>query len=298
MAKDLLDRLAAGDILVHWGPIQTLLEQEKGRNLEVHQAEWIVDHPADFQDVLEAEFEAGTDLAYAGTQGNSRYRLRDFGLEDRLYELCHRQIQLAREVTPDNCYLAGAIGLSGRFLEPVGDITAGELYKSYAEQIPPMLEGGVDFFAVIDNDTEEIAIQIKAVRDHCNLPIMASHMFWPTKKGYRTLMGVDVKTACTKLQEAGADIIGAGCGGIDPIRDALGVVKEMRQGCDKPIFIKPDAGLAQLINGKIVQPVTPQEMAKEVLKWITAGASIVGGCCGTSLEHIKAISSAVKAVKR
>lgn len=297
MAKDFLQRLANGEVLVSWGPIQTLLQQEKGRNLEGHQAEWIVNHPDDYQDVLKAMFAAGSDFGAAGVQGNNRYRLEAFGLEDRVYELTLKPLQLAREVTPENCYLVGQLGMTGRFLEPVGDMTIDELYKSYVEQIIPTLEAGVDLFAVNENDTEQLVVAIRAVKDYCDLPVIALSLFYPTKKGIRTMMGVPTKTAAARLQEAGADVIGATCGGISPIEDALTVVKEMRQGCDKPLMIRPDAGLAQLINGQIVQPVTPQEMAKEVPSWIAAGAQIISGCCGTSLKHIKAISAVVKGQK-
>jgi len=297
MAKDFLQRLANGEVLVSWGPIQTLLQQEKERNLEEHQAEWIVNHPNDFQDVVKAMLAAGSDIAAAGVQGNNRYRLEAFGLENRVYELTFKPLQLAREITPANRYLVGQLGMTGRFLEPVGDMTVDELYKSYVEQIIPTLEAKVDLFAVNENDTEQLVIAIKAVRDYCDLPIIAISLFYPTKRGIRTLMGIPVKTAATKLQEAGADVIGATCGGINPIGEALTVVEEMRQGCDKPLMIRPDAGLAQLINGKIVQPVTPEQMAKEVPSWIAAGAQIVGGCCGTSLKHIEAISAVVKGQK-
>ncbi|GAH76241.1 unnamed protein product, partial [marine sediment metagenome] len=247
MARDLLGRLRSGEILIANGPIHTLLEQKTGRNLEGHLAEWIVDHPDDFQNVVKAQCAAGCDFVAPGTQGNGRYRLREFGLEGRLYEMTLKQIQLAREVTPENCYLFGHLGITGRFLEPVGDMTVDELYQSYVEQIIPMLEGGVDLFWVAENDVEQTAVAIKAVRDHCDLPIWAHNLFYPTKKGFRTLMGVDVKTASARLQEAGADSIGAGCGGISPIGDALSVLKEMRQGCDKPLIMRPDAGLAQLL---------------------------------------------------
>jgi len=294
MAEDFLQRLANGDVLVSWGPIQTLLQQEKGRNLEGHQAEWIVNHPNDFQDVIKTMLAAGSDIAAAGVQGNNRYRLEAFGLEDRVHELTLKPLRLAREVTPEDRYLVGQLGMTGRFLEPVGDMTVDELYKSYEEQIIPTLEAGVDLFAVNENDTEQLVVAIKAVKNYCNLPAIALSLFYPTKRGIRTLMGVDVKTAATKLDEAGADVIGAVCGGISPIGDALTVVKEMRQGCDKPLMMRPDAGLAQLIDGKIIQPITPKEMAKEVPGWIAAGAQIVGGCCGTSLEHIEAISAVVK----
>ena len=294
MARDFLQRLAGGEVLIGWGPIHTLLHDEKGRNLEGNLAEWIVSHPDDFQDVIKATYAAGCDIAAAGTQGNGRYRLRAFGLEDRLYELALLPVQLAKEVTPNNCYVVGALGLSGRFLEPVGDMTVDELYRSYEEQIVPMLEGGVDIFSVNDNDTEQIVVAIQAVKNHCDLPVVASNIFYPTKKGIRTLMGIDCQTASARLQEAGADVVGAMCGGISPIGDALTTVKEMRQACSKPLIIRPDAGLAQLVDGKIVQPVSPEQMAKEVTGWIAAGASLVCGCCGTSLKHIKAISAACR----
>ena len=298
MARDLLERIRGGEVLIASGPIHILLEQEKGRNLEEHLGKWIVNHPNDFQDLLKAMYGAGCDMVYTGTQGCGRYRLREFGLEDRLYELTLRQTRLAREVTPENCYLGGVLGISGAFLPPVGDTTVDELYESYVEQIIPMLEGGVDLLIFAENDTEEIAIAIKAVKDLCDLPVIGQSMLYAGKTGIRTLMGVDAKMASARLQEAGAKIIGATCGDLDrPIGNALTVVKEMRQGCDKPLSIRPDAGLAQLIDGKIVQPLTPQEMAREVPGWIAAGASIVGGCCGTSLEHIKMISAAAKGKK-
>jgi len=298
MAGDFLERISNGEVLVAYGPIHTLLEQEVGRNLDGHLAEWIVNHPQDFQRVLAGYYAAGGDIGTPGTQGNARPRLKDFGLEDRLYELTLKQVQLAKEVTPKNCYLMGHLGMTSRFLEPVGDATPDELYEHYSEQIVPMLEGGVDLFIISENDTEEIVIALKAVRDHCDLPVIAQNLFYATKTGIKTIMGVDAKKASARLEEAGADVIGASCGDIDrPISIALAAVKEMRLGCDKPLSVRPDAGLAQLVDDKIVQPVSPQEMANEAPKWVAAGASLVGGCCGSSLKHIRAISAAVKGKK-
>lgn len=297
--RDLLERLANGEILITYGPMHTLLEEETGRNLDGHLAEWIVDHPNEFQTVLRGMYAAGCDIGMAGTQGNIRYRLREFpGLEDRLYEMTLKQVQLAREVTPEHCYLAGLLGCTGTFLKPVGDVTPDELYDAYKEVITPMIDGGVDLLIFAENDTEEIAIAIKVTKDLCDLPVIGQSMLYATKTGIRTLMGVPAKTASARLEEAGADIIGASCGAIaNPISDALTAVKEMRQGCSKPVSVRPDAGLAQLIDGKIVQPLTPQDMANEVPKWIAAGASLVGGCCGNSLKHIRAITEAAKGKK-
>jgi len=184
MARDLLERLRDSEVLIDTGPIHTLLEQETGRNLEGHLSEWIVNHPNEFQSVVKAQFAAGCDFGTPGTQGNGRYRLREFGLEDRLYELTLKQVQLAKEVTPENCYLVGHLGMTGRFLEPVGDMTVDELYKSFVEQIIPMLEAGVDVVGALWGDIAR------------------------------------------------------------PIGNALTTVKEMRQSCDKPLSIRPDAGLA------------------------------------------------------
>ena len=270
--------------------------------MAAHLSGWIVDHPQDFQDLIKATCAAGSDFGTTATQGNGRYRLRDFGLEDRLYELTLKQAQLAREVTPKNCYLKGIISTSARILESAGgDMTIDEVYECYKEQIIPLLEGGVDVLELIENDTEQVVVGIRAARELCDLPVIALSFFYHYKPGIRTLMGVDVKTAAARYQEAGADIIGAACyGGIGftSREDAVTIVKETRQGCDKPIIIMSDQGIAQEIGGKTVYPVTPEQTAKAVPDWIAAGASIVGGVGGTSLEHLKAISAAARGKKR
>ena len=177
----------------------------------------------------------------------------------------------------------------------------GYSFSQYPRTVADVIKaakGGVDIIYCSENDTDQLVVAIRAAKDNCDLPVWAHNLFYPTRKGFRTMMGLDVKTASARLAEAGADVVGAGCGGISPIGDALAVVREMRQGCDRPLSIKPDAGLAQLVDNKIVQPVSPEEMAREVPKWIAAGASLVGGCCGTSLEHIGAISAAAKAAPK
>ncbi|MAF94145.1 MAG: hypothetical protein CMM60_00030 [Rhodospirillaceae bacterium] len=103
-----------------------------------------------------------------------------------------------------------------------------------------------------------------------------------------------VRTAVSRLQDSGADVVGAGCGDISPIGDSLAIVEEMRQSCDLPLAIKPNPGSPQLIDGKNVPTVTAEDFAEQVPAWIAAGASIIGGCCGATLEHLKAISSVAK----
>ena len=201
MAKNLVKRLESGEVLIAWPPLPRMFELKFGRTQDGHLGEWIVNHPEAFKEVLKEHYEAGGDIGYPGNQGNNRYRLREFGLEDKVHEITLRQVQLAREVTPDNCYLGGAISISGVFLEPVGDITAKELYESYVEQIIPNLEGGVDLFICNDNQLEAVALEIKAVRAHCDLPVLAAMMIFKTKRGFRSLMGDEVKTVVARYQE-------------------------------------------------------------------------------------------------
>jgi len=187
------------------------------------------------------------------------------------------------------------------WLEPVGNMTYDEVYEGYLKQIFGLIEGGVDVLSVGGNHIEETVIAIKAVKDHFDIPVIASNGFYAGKKGFRTMTGVDPVAASARIQEAGADVIGGSCGLMTKSLDtsewypsATTLVKEMRQGCNRYLSIQPDAGLAQLLNGKTVYPASPGEMASEVLNWIDAGARIVGGCCGTSLEHYRKISAVIR----
>ncbi len=299
MKTNLIKRLESGEVLIAWPPFPRMFELNYGRTEEGHLGEWIVNHPEAFKEVLKAFYEAGMDIGYPGNQGNNRYRLKEFGLEDKVYDLTLRQVQLAREVTPSNCYLGAAISISGVFLEPIGDITSKELYDSYVEQIKPCLEGGVDVFLCNDNQLEAVDLEIKAVREHCDLPVVANVMIFKTKRGFRGLMGDELKKIAAKFQEFGADIIGLMCGDLgNPIENAVQVVIEAREATDKPIIIKPCAGIARLVDGKNVQPYTPENVAREVPGWIDAGASIVGVCCGGTPDHVKAMNQIVQKVNK
>jgi 5-methyltetrahydrofolate--homocysteine methyltransferase len=187
------------------------------------------------------------------------------------------------------------------FLEPLGNMTYQEVYEGYKEQITALLDGGIDVFLVVGNHIDEGVIAIKVAKDLCDLPIIAQNVFYAGKKGFRTMMGLDPEAASAKLQEAGADVIGGSCGLMTKSTNpsqwypaATKLVKEMRRGCSAPLSIQPDPGIPQLIDGKTVWPVSPLEMAKEVSNWIDAGARIVGGCCGTSLEHYRKIAMVIQ----
>jgi 5-methyltetrahydrofolate--homocysteine methyltransferase len=302
MATDFLERLKnTDDVLTHYAPLHTLLV-DWGKDLESHLSEWVVSHPKEYQEALSRAFEAGCDLAYTATQASSPWRAEVFGLRDRVYEFNYKSAKLAKEVTPKGRYLMGLVSTTNPdFLEPIGNMKHQEVYDGYKEQISGLLEGGVDILLVAGNHLAEAVIAIQVAKDLAGIPIISQNIFYWGKKGFRTMMGLDPRTASARLEEAGADVIGGSCGLMKKADEEIGyyqratlLVREMRQGCHRPLSIQPDAGLAELIEGKTVYPATPDEMESEVPHWIEEGARIVGGCCGTSLKHYEKISAVVR----
>jgi len=303
MAMDFMERLRnTDDVLVMFGTMQTLLVDEYSKPMETHLGEWILAHPEEFQDSLRRLYAAGHDMVHPGTQANSPFRAKPFGVQDRVYEFNYQSVKLAKEVTPENCYVFGLVSSSNPdWLEPVGNMTHDEVYNGYREQVLPMLEAGVDGIFVSGNHIDESVIAIKVAKDHSDIPVLAATVFYAGKKGFRTMTGLDPKAASAKLQEAGADVVGFNCGLMTKSLDtsewypaATILLKEMKQGTDKYLLALPDAGLAQLISDRTVYPASPGEMASEVLNWVDVGARIVGGCCGTSIEHGRRVSAVLK----
>jgi len=300
---DFMERLRnTDDVLVMFFSMQTLLVDEYGKPMETHLGEWILAHPKEFQDSLRRLYTSGHDMVHPGTQANSPFRAKPFGLQDKVYELNYQSVKLAKEVTPEGCYVVGLLSTSNPdFLEPVGNMTYDEVYQGYREQVLPMLEAGADLIVVSGNHVDDAVIAIRVIKDHSDLPIIAGNVFYAGKKGFHMITGHDPKTASAMLQEAGADVVGFGCGLMTKSLDtsewypaATALLKEVKQGTDRYLFMVPDAGLAQLIKGKTVYPASPEEMAGEVLNWVDVGARIVGGCCGTSIEHGRKVSAVLR----
>lgn len=304
MATDFLERLHNNEVLILYVPMQTLLVEEYGKPMEAHLSEWVLDHPKEYQDAARRSFAAGCDMVHTATQASSPFRSKLFGKEvvDRVYEFNFKSAKLAREVTPEGCYVVGNISYSNPdFLEPLGNMTYDEVYEGYKQQISGLAEGGVDLFHIAGNHIDEGVIAIKVAKDLTDLPVIANDVFYPTKKGFRSMMGLDPETSAAKLHQTGAEIIGTNCGLMTKSLDtsewypaATALLKELRQGTDKYLCIQPDPGIPQLINGKTVWPVSPEAMAGEVLNWVDAGASLVGGCCGTGLEHYGKIAAVLR----
>ncbi|MEW5725996.1 MAG: homocysteine S-methyltransferase family protein [Thermodesulfobacteriota bacterium] len=305
MAMDLRQRLKeTDDILLHYYPLHSALA-DWGKDLESHLSEWIITHPEAYQEAIVKSLEAGCDFVSTSTQAASPWRAKVFGFGHKVREHNYLSAKLAREVTPKDRYLAGFVSTTNPdFLEPLGAMTRQEVYDGYKEQIEALLEGGVDLIMIVGNHIEEGVIAIEVTRDLGDVPVVSQNVYYRGKKGFRSLMGHDPGGGSRRLLEVGSDVVGASCGLMKRPEDAADrrgyfafateLVQEMRAGCQAILSIQPNAGLAQLVDGRTTYPATPEELAAEAPNWIKAGARIVGGCCGTSLEHYRRLAEAVR----
>jgi 5-methyltetrahydrofolate--homocysteine methyltransferase len=275
-------------VLLGDGAMGTQLQQaglEPGAPGEV----WNVEEPARVRAIQQRYADAGSDLILTNTFGGNRSRLALHGHEARAYEFNLAAARLAREVMGEDRYVLGDIGPFGGFLEPLGDAERDDVVQWFDEQVRAFVEGGVDAF-IIETMTalEEVECAIEAIRRHSKLPIVASMAFDKTQQGtYRTMMGVSPAQAATRMVQLGADIVGCNCGtGLD-IHDYAQIVAEMRAAVDRPVMAQPNAGKPELTEQGIVYHETPAMMAGGVPALVAAGARIVGGCCGTTPEHIR-----------
>lgn len=284
---NVLDRLAERKLLVSDGAWGTLL-QEKGLGPGDAPELWNVTHPDLVEEIARSYIDAGSDMILTNTFGASRIKLEGFGLAAKTQEINRRGAELSRRAAADRL-VAGSVGPTGVFLQPYGEFTEEQLQEVFEEQIAALLEGGVDAICIETMIAiEEALCAIRAARKvSSDVDIIVTMTFDRTAVGYRTMMGVDCKRAAIELTEAGADIVGSNCG--NGIEQMVEIVGEFRRYTERPILVHPNAGLPELVDGKTVFRQGPEEMAAYVERLVDAGASIIGGCCGTRPEHIRAI---------
>ena len=198
--------------------------------------------------------------------------------------------QLARQAATDGQYVLGDISSTGQLLEPYGTYKESQFYDTFAEQAGILAEAGVDGF-IIETvfDLNEALCALRACRDNFSLPVIVSIAFSTCSEGGRTIMGNSASDCAKRLTDAGADIIGTNCGDLDPTGMSV-VVSMLKSATKLPILAQPNAGMPKLIDGKTIFEMAPEPFAAGIEKCIIAGASLVGGCCGTTPEHIQALA--------
>jgi methionine synthase / methylenetetrahydrofolate reductase(NADPH) len=234
---------------------------------------------------------AGADIIETNTFGATRHKLRQYGLESRLKEINIAGAKLAREAAGEDVFVAGAIGPLDLRIEPYGPTSFDEAKEMFAEQVSALLEGDVDLFILETfSDLSEIQQAINAVKELCDLPIIAQMTI---KTDGKTVFGADVEIVAQRLEQYGADVIGLNCG-VGPTH-ILTALEKMRGATTKKLAAQPNAGLPRDVQGRQFYMSSPEYMSKFAKRFIKAGASFVGGCCGTTPQHIKLIADSVRA---
>ena len=283
---DFLQPIASRDLLISDGAT--------GTYLQVHGLE-PGGCPEEFNDIepdvvrqMAADyFAAGSDMVETNSFGGSRYMLAKYGHAERVEELNRLGAELAREAAPPGCFVLGSIGPTGEFLEPMGIATEQDMVEVFAEQSRGLAAGGGDAICIETmSDLGETTLAIRAAKETTGLPVVATMTFDRGPRGLFTMMGVTPGQAAEELARAGADIVGSNCG--IAIGDMIEIIAAMRAATDRPILTHVNAGIPRIEGLEIVYPDSPEFMAEQMERVVEAGADIIGGCCGTSPDHVRA----------
>lgn len=284
--------------LVKNGPV--LLDGATGTNLQkagmpvgVCPEQWILENSEVLIDLQKRYVEAGTDILFAPTFTASRIKLKEYGLEDHLEEMNRKLVALSKEAAKGtNALVAGDLTMTGEQLYPLGDLMFEDLVDVYKEQAKIIADAGADLFVVETMmSLQECRAAVLAIREVCDLPVMVSLTY---NEDRRTLYGTDPVTAVVVMQSLGADAVGMNCStGPEAM---LEPIAKMAEYATIPLLAKPNAGMPELIDGQTVFNVEPEEFAEVGKKLVEEGAAIIGGCCGTTPEHIRALKEAVKGI--
>ena len=283
-----------GKILVSDGAWGTLLHQMGLQPGECPES-WCIERFEAVKEIASQYIAAGADMVKTNSFGGSAYKLEYYGLDAQVMEINESAAKASRMAAGKDVWVLGSMGPTGKMLI-TEEVTEQELYTAFKEQAIALAKGGADAICIETmSDIEEACLAVKAAKENTQAEVICTFTFDKTVQGdYRTMMGVTPGDAALAAVEAGADIIGTNCG--SGMERMVEIIKQMRAACaEKPILVHANAGMPQNVEGEIVFPETPEDMALQVPALIQAGANIIGGCCGTTPKHIKAIKQAVLA---
>ncbi len=277
---DLLEQLSLGTILAD-GAMGTMLHA-RGVGFDKCFDELNLTNPAAVADIHREYIEAGAQLIITNTFGANRYKLKKHGFEDDVTEINRAGVELAKRAVAasfKNIFVAGDVGPLGVRIAPYGRVKPEEARAAFAEQVKALADAGADLIVIETmSDLYEIQEAIKASKQTCDLPVVASVTF---TRDDRTLLGDEPMKVARTLRDAGADVIGVNCSG-GPSQ-LLRILKQMKHAVlDGKFWVKPNAGWPEQVGGRIMYPADPEYFGDYALAFREAGASIVGGCCGTT----------------
>jgi 5-methyltetrahydrofolate--homocysteine methyltransferase len=282
-----LTQLRRGEVLLADGATGTMLQRqglEPGQSPEV----WVLEHPDRIRELHEGYLDAGSDLILTCTFGGTRYRLEGSGLADRVVEVNRLAAELAREVAGE-AFVAGDMGPTGHLLAPLGPLSPEDVAAAYADQARGLVEGGVDFLLIETmSDLGEAKAAVQGARRVTDLPIFTTFSF---DTHGRTMMGIRPAQVAQEMEPLVAGL-GANCGQ-DPA-EYVQFMQAMRGVTEGAIlWAKPNAGLPHVVDDEVMYDATPAYMAQVAQDLRHAGAQVIGGCCGTTPEHIAEMAQAL-----
>jgi len=287
-----IELLKTGKKIVTDGATGTNL-QISGLTSGMHPEDWVFDHPEKILDLEKAFVSAGSDIILTCTFGGTRLRMKDAIHGKEIIELNKHAAELAKEAasTQQGVLVGGSMGPIGQLLKPYGSVTFEEAKTAFAEQAKALADGGVDLIVLETHYAlEEADAAFEGVRSVTDLPIVISFSY---DRGMRTMMGIKPIDVIKKYKTKGASIVGANCG--TTLENMENIIKEYTlTGEQIPLWAKPNAGVPHLTGSQTIYDITPKEMGDFAKRYIDLGAQIVGGCCGSTPEHVAAIVKAVK----
>jgi len=289
MSKTLTDLLAQKTPVIYDGATGTFL-QKMGLPMRQAPESWVLDQPASVFAAASAYVNVGAQIILTCTFGGTALRLLESGLDAHAYEINQRAAELAKQAAEDRALVAGSMGPIGQLPLAFGTLTHAEAVEQFAEQARALADGGVDLLSIESmSDIAEILAAIEGARRAVDLPIFATMSFDTNGK---TLTGVTPTLAARELLNARVAAFGANCG--RGPEDVAAIIQEMHRAArDAVLIAKPNAGLPEIRAGQAVYNVPPARFARFARDWVRAGARVIGGCCGTTPQHIAAVREAL-----
>jgi len=266
--------------------------QNRGLTRGLPSEVWVLENPEAIVTLHRDFIESGADIILTCTFGASPLRLKQHNLDDKYLEINQSAVKLAKEASQDqHVMIAASIGPSGQMLKPLGTVEFDELKQNFSEQAKALDDSEIDFFLVETQfDLGEANATIEGILDVSHKPIICSFSY---DRGLRTMMGVSPTQMYEELKEYDLLAIGINCG--KSLEDNLKALQELAHVSTLPIWFKPNAGLPKMdTSGRPIYDTTPVIMGVVSRKWVAAGSKIIGGCCGTSPQHLKVIITNIR----
>ena len=282
------ERLKQRGLLIADGALGTMLFK-KGLKPGESPERFNLEHPEVLEEIAKEYFLAGAEIIQTNTFGASPFKLEAVALEPKTEEVNAAAVRAVRKAVGDKAYVSGSCGPCGKLLKPFGNADGDVVYESFRRQMKILIDEGIDLICIETmTDLNEALLAVRAARSLSpTLPVFATMTFDATPRGFFTVMGNSIEEAAGALTAAGATVTGSNCG--NGIVKMIRVAEEFKKHTTLPLIIQSNAGIPTLKHGVLEYPEDPEFMAEKTRELITMGVKVIGGCCGTTPEHIAAI---------